>query len=395
MKKALLATTALAVAGVSSNAIAVDVELYGQVNKALMLFDDGVNTDFSVTDNDRSSTRFGLKGSQALDNGLTASVLLEMEVQDNPSNGDLQDGVLNTDAQSSEVKDGSQANPETRHARVGLAGDWGAVFLGRQSTASDSVTEQDMAGVTDLMASDVRDIGGGIRVRTKTANTFLNNTTLGTTSTPGSAATVYDFTNNMDGNGRKNSVRYDSPIFNGFQGRISYANGGDIDLAAYYNGKWEEFMIKAAVGYVAFNDLATDTPSSAASTDDLESQISGSVTVKHDSGIAGTLAIGERSLENKSTGVEDPSFYYAKLGYEWDAFQVAVDYGQWEDTFNPVGTANFSATDQTMDVMGIGGQYNMGHGVSLAAMYRNFDADITGVETEQIDIYALSLRAKF
>ena len=82
MKKALFATSALAVAGfVAADASAVDVEMYGQVNKLFAVSDDGQNTETTVWDNDNSSTRFGMKGSQALDNGLTASVLDRFSVR--------------------------------------------------------------------------------------------------------------------------------------------------------------------------------------------------------------------------------------------------------------------------------------------------------------------------
>ena len=383
MKKTLLATTALAVSGfVAGQASAVSVELYGQVNKAMMFVDDGTSTDFTVVDNDVSSTRFGLKGTQALDNGLTASMLLEGEIQTNASNNATQDLTGNTGT----VWDGSAgASFAARHARVGLAGDWGAVFVGTQSLATDSVAEQDMVGVQDLMYSDPAVIGGGYKIRTKTQGNALSATLTDGAIAAGSTS-VADMASNYDGE-RDDAVRYDSPIFNGFQGRASVAQGGNVDMAVYYDGKISDVALKGAVGYTMFNNQAyvagTTHPN------ELESQLAGSITASLDNGLAGTVAYGQRSINDKATGVEDPSFWYAKVGYSWDAFEVAADYGTYEDQVAAI------ATDHELNTFGFGGQYNLGEGVSLAAMYRNFDADVTGVATESIGVYAMSMRVKF
>ena len=376
MKKILLATSALAVSGfVASDAAAVSVELYGQVNKSLLAVDDSENTDMNIVDNDVSSTRMGLKGSQVLDNGLTASVLLEAEIQTNASNTETQnESTTFSDAQT---QNGSATNFVARHARVGLAGDFGAVFIGTQSTATDSVTEQDLAGVADLMYSGAaEDLVGGYQYRLQD----------GTFPSPDVNVDI----NNMDGRGRADSVRYDSPIFNGFQGRVSMTQGGDMDLGAYYSGKYDAFMVKAALGHVIYNDQATSNPSNAASLDDLESQTSGSVSVKHDSGIAGTLAYGKRAYEALSTGNDEPTFMYAKVGYEWDAFEVAADYTSMDDV---------NLTDSEETSFGLGAQYNMGNGVSLAATYRSLskEATVSNVEVdyEDISVYGVNMRVKF
>ena len=387
--KTLLATTALAVSGLAaSNALAVDVTLYGQVNKAVAFVDDGTNTDFAVVDNKMSTTRFGVKGSQALDNGLTASVLMETELDNNPSSDQTQTSAGTVANPSSTASAVAGSNTfETRHARVGIAGNFGAVFVGQQSTATDSVSEQDLVGVADVMNSgSLQNLLGGYKIRTTTAGaapevTQFLQTNL-TSGTAAAAATIGDLVSNLDGNGRQNAVRYDSPIFNGFQGRVSVAQGGDMDLGAYYNGKFDAFTVKGALGYVMFNDADT------AATDIVESQLSGSVSVAHDNGIAATLAYGTQDLDKKTVNTSDPSYYYVKLGYAWDAFEVAADYGVHEE-------ARAVATDHEIKTFGLGGQYDMGNGVSVAATYRTAEADVTGINTEDLNLMAVNLRVKF
>lgn len=363
-KELLIAASAVAVAGVASNANAIDVELYGQVNKGVMISDDSNATEFNIVDNDFSSTRIGVKGEQALDNGLKASALLEMEMQDNASD------VVAAPVATPTATPGTALS--SRHARVGLGGDFGAIFVGHTSTATDGVTEQDLAGANDVLGSDINDIGGGI--------TFVQ--TAGVA--PATAPTIGNTTNNMDGNGRGNTVRYDSPIFNGFQVRTSASNGGDIDAGVFYHGRYDEFAIKAGIGHVAFNDNAGGI----ANPTQVESQTSGSISAKHDSGFGGTFAYGQQELEGSVAGTnDDPTFMYLKAGYTWDAFEVAADYAKHE-------AAN-GLTDNETTYYGLAGQYNLGNGVSAAAYYKNFEFDAPAVSYDDVSVYGVNMRVKF
>lgn len=368
MNKILLATSALAVSGfVASEATAVSVELYGQVNKALLAVDDGENTEFTIVDNEISSTRIGLKGSQVLDNGLTASVLLETEIRDNAS-----DEVSQTGTNANNISNRNEASFVSRHARVGLAGDFGAVFIGRQSTATDSVTEQDLVGVQDFLYSGgAEDLVGSYQFRSEADGSLTGNTVE---------------LDNFDGADRQNAVRYDSPIYNGFQGRASVQQGGDTDFALYYAGRYDAFQVNAAIGHV----FITDDQNVAGVNTRLESQTSGSISAKHDSGIAATVAYGIQSLENEVGSQDDPTFGYVKVGYEWDAFEVAADYTTSEDVLVAGSTA-----ETENDSFGIGAQYNLGNGVSVAATYRTIAGEVDGTDQEDLDIYGVNLRVKF
>lgn len=377
MKKSLLLAGTAIVALNAATAAAVDVDMYGQVNKSVLVYDDGRDTEVNFVDNDKSSTRFGLRGSQALSNGLTASVLLEVEVQDGLG------GESNTITQN--TTPGQSSTPVNafaggsflteRHTRVGLAGNWGAIFLGRTSTATDGITEIDIAGADDVLGSGVDRFGGALQ--------FRNNTGALT------GVRVRDVFDNLDGIGsrshaddRTQTIRYDSPIFNGFQARAAVAQGGDMDVALLYSGKIDAFEVRGGVGYVAFNSQPTTA------NNDLTHQWAGSVSVKHDSGIGATFGYGQQGLERKTAGVDDPSFYYVKLGYTWDAFEVAADYAHHSDML--IGAADHDAT-----AWGIGAQYNMGNGVSLAGMWRMLDLDQTGANYDNIHMYAMNLRVKF
>jgi predicted porin len=374
MKKTLLATTALAF--VAAHASAVDVELYGQVNKGLFAYDDGYDTNTIVTDNMLSSTRFGFKGAQALDNGLTASVLFETEMSSNPSNGLTQSGT-GTFHSNATTPASTAATFAERQARVGLSGNFGGVYLGQQSTAIDGVLTQDLTGAQDVLSADTNKIGGGFQFRQNNAAHTLTGVSI----------------NNMTtsiGTNRADSIRYDSPIFSGFQARASVAQGGDAEGAVFYDGAYGDFKIKGAVGVQMVNSSTTTA------TNALESNYAASLSVAHNSGIAGTLGYVGQTLDKKTAGAEEAQGWYAKVGYAWDAFEVAADYGANENF------RSATAYEDKLTSFGLGAQYNLGNGVSVAGLYRNFDADYstgttaaTKVNTDGIDLYGVNLRVKF
>lgn len=346
MKKTLLmATGALLAAGfASSDAKAVDVELYGQVNKTLMQTDNGTTSEFGVRDNDKSSTRVGLKGEQALDNGLTASVLVEYELNADDTRTKSGTALTNGSAGSTVTE---------RHARVGLSGMFGTVMVGHTSVATDGATEQDMAGVSDLLGSDIARFGG--------ATSFV-----GGAGTPTVANTFTRF----DGD-RADVVAYHTPVIAGVQGRLSTSEGGEVQAAAFYKGKYDAFAVKAAAGYESN------------STNNVDHTITGSVSVKHDSGLAGTYAYGTQST---STGANEADMHYVKVGYAFDALEVAADYAT-HDTDNAAGLEG--------KAYGLGVQYDLGHGVSVAGAYRQLEAENSTSDADEIDLIMANVRVKF
>ena len=363
MKKTLLATTALAF--IAAHASAVDVEMYGQVNKSLIGYDDGFDNNVVVTDNGLSSTRFGVKGAQVLDNGLTASVLLEGEMTSNASDAFSQASVSGSTGTATTPANTS-ANFTERQARVGLSGSFGGVYLGQQSTAIDGVLTQDLVGAQDVMSADYRHIGGGLRLRN--ANNTL--TAAGTT--------INSLTSGI-AQSREDSVRYDSPLLAGFQGRLSIAQGGDTEGAVFYDGAAGDFKLKGAAGVRFNNDTTTATNA-------VEREYAASISAAHTSGLGAT--VGYTAQANRGSG-DDAQGWYTKVGYAWDAFEVAADYGT-NDNFRSA-----TAADDNLKAYGLGAQYNMGKGVSVAGLYRQYDSNVTGTSGQNIDLYGVNMRVKF
>lgn len=350
MKKAFLATTALLAAG---NAFAADVAVYGQVNKLIMGVDNGAETNTAIVDNDASSTRFGFKAQQQLENGLVVSGLLELQSESNSSSAVTMDDDNNDEGSSI----------SERHSRIGLGTKYGTFLIGKTSEATDGITEIDLGAATDVLYADVTAIGGAVDFVKSSDETT-------------SGSSISDLYSTFDG-GRTNLVRYDTPIVNGVSGSTSISSGGDFGVAAKYSAKFaDRWNVKAGVGYKNF-----------ASSDVIDNQVSGSATVKCDvTDLAATFAMGERSYKDGAR--DNANFLYTKLSYlpTESNFEYAVDYAQSESV---------SADKQELDAYGAAVQYNIAKGVSTSVMYRNIQADNLAEEVEDIQVMTAGLKVKF
>lgn len=372
MKRTLLAASALALS-LAPAAFAVDAKLYGMVSKGMMVYDDGADTEFNVVDDNFNSTRFGFAAEQGLDNGLTASALFEVDMNSNPSSVLTQ----NTAANQSHTPTSNTPSLTERVARVGLSHEgWGSLFLGQQVLANDDANGHDLAAANSIINSDVATWGGGLRFKNSVGG-FVT-TGIGT-SNIGALA--------MGNNGNTSigdAIRYDSFSWNGLNGSVSIAQGGDTAATLRYANTFGDFQVDGAIGNNWNNDDATTN------TDFADDTMEASVSVKHASGIAGTLAYAKQNVEHATAGVEDPSMWYAKVGYGWDKYGVAVDYANFEDTITT------TATDHEMSVWGLGGDCQLADGVSAGVGYRSYTLDVTGVSNEEdVNVLLANMIVKF
>ena len=278
-----------------------NLKLYGQVNKAVLFSDDGNNSNTYLVDNDNSSTRIGVLGSISPNDNVEVGTRLEFEYQTNPSN-----------LVSQEDERIGDTDFEKRHLDLWVdTNAFGKFSLGWGSTASDGTSEMDLSGTGVIGYSSIADMAGG--------QLFYNTNTNSLSDTPINA--VYS---NMDGLGRDERIRYDSPSFGGFIGSASYISDGGGDVAVRYNAQIDAFKLAASVAY--------SNPGS--TSDSIDDQLNGSVSVLHDSGFNGTFAMGTR--DQKGAGVNDAGFFYTKFGYRgrWCPLGVtslSADYGRYSD----------------------------------------------------------------
>jgi predicted porin len=215
----------------SGVAATTDVTLYGRVN-----------VDYESVSNDKvslattakrvsrvqsNSSRFGVKGSKALDGGLAA--IWQLEIQVDPANG------------------GGTPFNGTRNSNVGLKGNFGTVFVGTWDTpykaAHNKIELFDNATIFSATNMIGRS-GAGALVTAAGAPAVVTN-------------------KNVNYNTRQSSaLQYWTPNFNGFQGMVSYSpDSGQTTTTnktkLSLSGTYENDMLYGALAYESRPDQTT------------------------------------------------------------------------------------------------------------------------------------------
>jgi predicted porin len=254
----------------------VSLQIYGQVNKALLFFDNGEDSDAFVVDNDFSGSRFGFLGEAVIKPGWTAGYRMEFDVQDAAS-----DKVeVDNDDPDDEIK--------IRINEVYVDSErFGRVTLGQGDSASNQISEISLGN--SLRHSEVN-VGNNL--------TVLGNNVLG------------DYADNLDGVSRVDRVRYDSPSIYGFVLSASWGEDDYYDVALRFKKEFNSIRVAAGIAYVAADEVNGNE-------DDLGEfeQVSGSFSVMHiPSGIFLSAAAGEKDFDDEV--LSDASFWYAQAGIE-------------------------------------------------------------------------------
>jgi len=374
----LCGTVNLFAGQVASSNDKVSVSLYGQVNRAVSLVNDGDESYLNHVDNDNSSTRFGFKVKAKGSDTLTAGANLEWEYQQNASNKVTQTG----DAVKNGSMDKRKLDVYLDFASIGM------FTFGHGSTASDGTSEVDLSGTSVAGYALTTVWAESFEFFDKNANSL-------------SGVEVGDVMSDLDGNSRKDRFRYDSPKFAGFQISASTfeldttdlgATNTDTHDAAYdivlrYSGKFGD-AVKLA-GAVAYSDYPSNDAANAA-----DNQVNGSLSVLF-SGISVTFAAGQRELSNVAvTDADTASFYYGKLGYMADFSSVgttafAVDYGKY-DEFSQI--KDDEASTYAIYIV----QNLKNWGTELYTGYRIYTLDNRTTEDfDDIGVFFLGMRVKF
>ena len=267
------------------------IMFYGQINKGVLVYDDGRSTQgYLLVDNDSSSTRFGIKtlDHRAAFGTIGSNIEFEWEPYST--------GYVNQRTKGDVDWDTSQV----RKAEVYLDNAvYGRVWLGQGSMVSDGTAEVDLSG-TDLVGySSVADIAAAQVYR------FDNGAGL-------SGIQVGDTFKNIDGLGRKLRIRYETPDYNGFTlgtsiGTQIVPEATDVtvwDVAIKYENDHGDYRVSGAAAY--------SRPGAG-----LDDVFDGSVSVLHtQSGLSVTVA---GAYEFRSD--RDARYIYGKIGRQADPFE--------------------------------------------------------------------------
>jgi len=354
---------ALLVAGTTVYAqTAPTVQVYGQVSRALLFADDGVQSKWFHVDNEASGTRFGFTGTGQALPGLRYGFRIELDLQSNESQ------LVNfspTGPNSNFPGTTSNAGFNERHMDAWVEGGWGRVNIGQGDGAANGATESDLSGTGMANGIGVADLGGGFQYR-GAASSF-------------SGTTVGQSINQQDFESRYDRLMYVTPTFGGFRAQASWGQNGNEDIkeiSAWYGAKMGGLgELAAAVGWSEQGAVAGGRP---------DETIGGSISWLHGSGFNLTYSYSNR--DNPTGVVRDSTFNYIKAGFKRGAHAVAVDYAMGDD---------FAAVGDEAKMYGIGYVWNPVRWLELYAAYKVHQLDRGAASLEDVTIGTIGTRVRF
>ena len=354
----------------------VSLELSGQVNRAVVWWDDGEENDLYSVGNNNSGSRFRMKGKATIGRGWTAGYLLEIGLRDT-----LSDGVSQLDDDTN--ADGNFRTLYVRHDVWFLDHDrYGTFSVGHSSTASDGTSEVDLSGSGVVAYADPSAWSGSF---------FLRDPAVGLNGlipfTWGQTSSYFD------GLGRGDAIiRYDSPTFAGFTLSATIGEDDAWDVALRYAGEFGGIRVAAAVAYASL--YGDDAPIMVGNE---LTRLGGSFSALHMStGLFVTFAAGQQTLDVPVVaGADDPFFWYLKAGIYrkfWDHGKTSLygEYGQYRDGFvgqmfdwDNMGAIS-TVTDSELTVWGFGiVQHIDAAAMEIYLAYRHYE--ITGFTETELD----------
>jgi len=367
----------------------VSLTVSGQVHTGVLYFDDGVESNVYVTDQDNTSSRFRFTGSAKINADWSAGFLIEIETQVAPSNTVTQ---LNDD--------GTTAF-DLRHTAWWIQSkQFGRLTVGQTSPATDDIILSDAAGASPAAFADQL-IGNSLFFRLNSGQ--LSNISLSTS------------TGGLD-TSRRNIVRYDTPTFAGAKIVGSWGEDDFWDVALWYAGEARGFKIVGGVGYFQDSDFS---PNGLVTSADQE-EYKGSISILHEpSGIFGSFAFVHTEFTERTANPQpgDRDYYYFNGGYvakNLTPLGKTVFYGEYatvnrgftnlsaNGAITAAGGQNFVNLSQAdSEVWGFGVvQHIPAAAMEIYALYKNFDLDArdaagAAISTEDIDIVYTGARIKF
>jgi len=335
----------------------VNLALSAQVNRGVLVTEDGEDTDVFFVDNDNSSTRIKLAGDTRFNKDISAGALIEVQFESNSTADVSQDNQRNA---------GANNFTERKLEVFAKSKTYGKLTLGQGDTSSNNSSEVDLSGTAVVGYSSVADFAGGIQ--------FQEDGDL-------SGVSIGDTFSNLDGLSRDDRIRYDTRSFGGVTLSASVIADDRFDLALSYSEK-KLLGVHEFAAAIAYADV-----------DDEFDQVSGSASLLLGDIVKGanfTIAAG--SQDSDVGGENTASFVYGKIGYQFSPFSfgmtsLAVDYYYGEDIDQDGDESTSIGVVAVQEVKRIG--------TELYAGLRNFELDRDGEDFDDIDGLLVGARVKF
>ena len=378
----------------------VSLTMYGQVNEAVMYWDDGFESNAYQVTNDNSRTRIGFKGDAKITGDWKAGYVIEIGIRSASSKRFTQD------------EDDVDAGLDLRHSYWHIGSKtYGKVSVGQTGGASESITEINQTQTSSIAKfSDQEDTGLGLGLRQANGNILLD---AGTGNPFFTWRRLIRDYGDQPGEGRRyNLVKYDTPEIAGFHGTASWGEDDTWEIGLRYKGEFANLKVAAGIAYgenseqkssagaVGFECSAQTSQVVGRTGKDAEcNQFGGSISIVHEpTGLflnaAGGTATDELILRSNRfvgvTGADDEStFWSLEAGIEKKFFDLGKTtiFGQYYDNeggsnarrqvlVDGVGTSRILGTELTSYTLGVV------QGLDAAAMqlylyYRHYEADVT------------------
>jgi hypothetical protein len=367
LQRVLLTVPALAVMGPPvmaadlsfTNDNGTTATFYGQVNLTFQGVDDGEETYQNLVDNSNSPSRVGLWidgelwGNRARFNFETAL------------------GIKGT-SETSQNEDADWFDwqrTDIRKLEIVYSGDFGSVWAGQGSMATDGVAEIDNSGTSVVGYAALADTAGGFLFRDGPALSGVN---------------IGSVFKDFDGP-RRFRLRYDTPEYSGFT--ASAAVGDEVlsetDDASYYDAAlrygYDDDVVSfdAGIGYSWKDDDGVMTEQLAASASGIHQP----------TGLNLTLAAGEQMSD-------EGQFLYAKIGWRGDVLAV----GETALSADIYNGNDFGVSGSTSDSWGLQAvQQFSDYGLEAYLGYReySYEVEAPGNDYEELSAVLFGARWKF
>jgi len=336
----------------------MNLVISGHVNRAIAYTDNGSRSGITHVTSNFSRSRVRWIGTGKINDDMSVKTYIELGNQS--AIATAQDIGDTADAGNN----GANALDERHFDFQITSKSMGKIYMGTGSTGSESTSEVDLSGTGLVSLNGNHELMGG-------ANIFQSN------GTDAGLGTVGANFSNFDGLGRRDRLRYDTPKFAGFQVTGSHLNADARDIALRYGGSYGGVKIKAAV---AWSDNGNHTET-----------VNGSASVLMPFGLS--LTIGAAEVEgDDDVANNNQQWNYYKVGYKF----MSTELGQ---------TRLYADINYNEDQGGAGRDsrsYGVGVvqvleplGAELFMSYTNWDVDVTGTASDDIDQIAVGARFKF
>jgi hypothetical protein len=323
-----------------------------------------------------SQTRFRFVGEAKITDDWSAGYLMELGVAGSRSDGVDQD----TDDQGSAVS--------VRHSAWWLGSKtYGKLWVGQTSTATDGITEINLANVTHFATENAAGQSGAFFARLPDGGFGPRlNFFMGGANAPASAGT--DSGQIGEGN-RMNVVKYESPTYMGFTYSSAWGEDDVWDVALRYAGEFNGIKVAFGIGYQRWTDGTPNERNcvTGGNSNDIHcEQLGLSGAVMHvPTGLYFHGAFGWRQDDEVPPGFDDDStqlYLQAGIEQKWIPLgktTIFGEYQRWDVGLTQAGVV-LGIDSAEMDMWGIGLNQNIeAAAMDLYLSIRQYEPEATDV----------------